>query len=255
MEWTVITGACGGLGQALCKVYAKEGSALLIVGRSKDKLEELQNQLIKTYHIPVQNRVCDLADRHQTEELCQIMKSMLVKRLINNAGFGLYAPFEKSDLNDLVSMNEVNMTSLMMLCHAVLPAMKKTGGEILNVASTAAFQPGPMMSVYYASKAYVLSFSEALWAELKGTNVSVSVLCCGPMDTSFAAKAKLRHTWMQKLLMISVDQAAAEAKKGLSQGKRCIVCGGFNRMAVLMSKCLPDSLLLRFMTFVQSKRK
>ncbi len=255
MEWTVITGACGGLGQALCRAYAKEGNSLLLIGRSKEKLEELQNQLSKDYSIRVVSRVCDLSRRTQVEKLCDEIKSLPIQRLINNAGFGLYASFEHSLLDDLISMNEVNMTSLMMLCHAVIPGMKKTGGEILNVASTAAFQPGPMMSVYYASKAYVLSFSEALWAELKETKVSVSVLCCGPMDTPFSSKAKLKHTWMQKLLMISVDQAAAEAKKGLSKGKRCIVCGNFNRIAVWASKCLPDALILRFMIFFQSRRK
>ncbi|MBE6108106.1 MAG: SDR family oxidoreductase [Erysipelotrichaceae bacterium] len=255
MEYTVITGACGGLGQAFCRIYAKEKESLLITGRSQVKLEALQKQLMEEYQISVRIKVCNLSNLSETQQFCEELKSLSVKRLINNAGIGTYGLFEQETISTLLDIHQINMTSLMMLIHAVIPNMNKSGGEILNVASTAAFQPGPMMSVYYASKSYVLSLSEALWAELIHSNIKVSVLCCGPMNTEFASKAKLKHTWMQKLLMISVDDAALLAKKGLASGKRCIVPGTLNKMAVFVSKYLPDSLLVRLMAYVQSKRK
>ena len=255
MKWTVITGACGGLGQAFCTVYAKQGCSLWLTGRSEEKLLKLKDQLMKKYQIDVRIEVCDLSDLHQTNNLCEHLKTECVERLVNNAGIGEYGLFEQSDLSKLIQMNQVNMTSLMMLSHAVLAMMKKQGGELLNVASTAAFQPGEMMAVYYASKAYVLSLTEALHMEAKGTKAKVSALCCGPIETGFACSAGFKHTKMQRLLMIFSNDAAEIAAKQLSQGKRCIIPGTMNKIVLLISSVVPKSLKLFLLGKMQKKRK
>ena len=255
MEWTVITGACGGLGQAFCKVYAKKGCSLYLIGRSEEKLLNLKSRLVKEYQIDVRIEVCDLSDLNQTSQLCERLQNESVKRLINNAGIGAYGLFEKSDLSELIKLNQVNMTSLMMLCHTVLKKMKENGGELLNVASTAAFQPSSMMADYYASKTYVLSLSEGLWMEAKHTKAKVSVLCCGPMDTGFAHHSGFKHTGMQKLMMISADDAAEIAAKQLLQGKRCIIPGLMNKIILFGSALVPKSMKLSFLNDLQKKEK
>lgn len=253
MKWTVITGAYGGLGRAFCNLYADKGCALWLIGKSEEKLNEIRCNLEKK--VPVRISVCDLSDLHQLNYLCAELKNSSVERLINNAGIGDYGLFDESDLSRQLDMNQVNMTAVMMLSHAVLTYMKQEGGELLNVASTAAFQPGPLMAVYYASKAYVLSFSEALWAETKGTKAKVSVLCCGPMKTEFASKSKFTHTWMQKLIMVSAEKAVQDADFGLSKGKRCIVPGFGNQIALFFGRMMPKALLLSMMSAFQKQRK
>ena len=206
MKTAVITGACGGLGKAFVKLCIERNYRLFLVGTENSRLNELKKEIGN--QVPSEVYVCDLSELDQCEQLCEVLRHRKIDLLINNAGIGSYGSFDDTEINVMKAMNHINMTSLMMLSHAVLEQMKLHKGAILNVASTASFQPGPMMANYYATKAYVVSLSEALSMELKGTAVSVCALCCGPMETGFSKKAQLKHTWIQKKMMIDPMKAA-----------------------------------------------
>ena len=255
MKWTLITGAAGGLGQAFCRAYASKGNKLLIQGRSAEQLNELKNQLMETYQVQVESLVCDFTDQQSFDEFCVQLKKYPVERLICNAGFGAYGAFSDLNVDEMMQMHQVNMDALMRLNHGILNHHADTIKEICNVASTASFQPGPWMSVYYATKAYVLSFSQALSVELQSKGIRVCALCCGPMETGFSQRANLKHTWMQKLVMVSPDDAVKCAVKGLNRGKCCVVPGFLNRLILFLSACLPSSVRLNWMSWIQSKRK
>ena len=255
MKWTLITGAAGGLGQSFCRQYASKGCNLLIQGRSSEQLNELKNQLMETYQVQVESLVSDFTKKESFDEFCVQLKKYPVERLISNAGFGSYGTFSDLKLDEMMQMHQVNMDALMCLNHVVLTDHADTIKEICNVASTASFQPGPWMSVYYATKAYVLSFSQALSVELQPKGISVCALCCGPMETGFCKRAHLNHTWMQKLVMISPDDAVKCAVKGLNRGKYWVVPGFFNKLVILMSSCLPSFVRLKLMSLIQSTRK
>ena len=253
MKWTVITGACGGLGQAFSDEYAKQGCALILHGRSIDRLKELKAELSTKYKVDIELMVYDFCEDKQIQDFCQSISSYPVERLICNAGFGLYGAFAQMNSKRLLDMHRVNMNALMLLNHAALQISSIK--EIINVASTAAFQPGPWMSVYYATKAYVLSFSEALAIEVKSKGIKICTLCCGPMETNFAAHAHLHHTWMQKLVMVSPQKAVRCAMDGLEKGKCCVIPGTMNRLILFCSAVLPSSMRLTLMNWIQSSRK
>lgn len=255
MKWTLITGAAGGLGQAFCRKYASLGCNLLIQGRSSKQLVGLKNQLMETYQVQVETLICDFTVKESFDEFCINLKKYSVERLICNAGFGAYGAFSELNLDEMMQMHQVNMDALMRLNHVMLTDHAESIKEICNVASTASFQPGPWMSVYYATKAYVLSLSQALSVELKSKGIRVCALCCGPMETGFAQRAHLKHTWMQKLVMVSPDDAVLCAIKGLNKGKSCIVPGFLNQLILFVSGCFPSSFRLKMMSLVQSKRK
>ena len=252
--WTVITGACGGLGKEFCLQYAQKGCDLFLAGTSETRLEALKEELLQHQSINIQTQVCDLSCPEQIKQFCDQLEKMEVERLVCNAGIGEYGRFDEMSETVIEKMQYINMHALTMMNRAVLKSMKVYGGEILNVSSTAAFECGPMMAVYYAAKSYVLSFSEALAMEMKPKGVKVAVLCCGPMQTDFAKKAHLKHTAAQKLLMISPAKAVHEGIRGLEKGKIIIVTGTFNRIAIFFAKLLPHSWVRAFMNWSQSKR-
>lgn len=253
MKWTVITGACGGLGQAFSNEYAKQGCALILQGRSIDKLKELKTELSLKYKVGIELMEYDFCKDKQIQAFCQSISSYPVERLICNAGFGSYGDFVHVDPKMLLDMHRVNMDALMLLNHAALQLSSIK--EIINVASTAAFQPGPWMSVYYATKAYVLSLSQALSVEVKSKTIKICALCCGPMETNFSQRAHLHHTWMQKMVMVSPQKAVQCAISGLKKGKICIIPGRLNRLILFFASCFPSSMRLSLMNWIQSKRK
>ena len=187
MKWTLITGATGGLGHAFCKQYASTGCNLLLQGRSFEQLGALKTQLLKEYSVQIEFCVCDFTKYESFSEFCEFLENYEIERLICNAGFGSFGLFSESDINHMIQMHQVNMDTLMKLNHLVVCDHAESIKEIINVASTASFQPGPWMSVYYATKAYVLSFSQALHIELKSKGIKVCALCCGPMETNFSS--------------------------------------------------------------------
>ena len=192
MKTALITGASGGIGLELCQLFAQDGYQLILVARESEKLEKLSNQLAQKFKIHSTPIALDLSSPGAPKELFQKVseKGLTVDALANNAGFGLFGPFKETPLQQELQMIQVNIVTLTELTKYFLPGMlKNKDGKILNVASTAAFQPGPFMAVYFATKAYVLSLSEAMAEEVRGTNVHVSVLCPGPTATGFQNRA------------------------------------------------------------------
>lgn len=191
-EVAVITGASAGLGVHFAHALAAEQHALLLIARRGDRLDALAADIRAKHGVRVETFACDLARRDAPDAVVAALaeRGMTADILINNAGFGASGPFIDVPLARQEEMIDLNCTSLVGLCHALLPPMIARGhGGILNVASTAAFQPGPWMSIYFASKAFVLSFSEALHEEVKAKGVRVSALCPGPTKSEFATIA------------------------------------------------------------------
>jgi short-subunit dehydrogenase len=241
----LITGASSGIGLELARIFAKDGINLVLVARSTDKLQRLATELENAHSIHAAVFPCDLALPGTPDDLFSRTQaeSIPVDFLINNAGFGLRDSFERNDLTQLLEMLQVNVVALTHLTKLYLHEMlARKKGKILNVASTAAYQPGPWMAVYYASKAYVLSFSEALSNELSGTGVAVTALCPGPTRTGFQERAGAKDMQLMKSKMMAVMDAATVAKKGyegMMKNKRVIIPGLMNRIVATAARIGP----------------
>ncbi|HHY53155.1 MAG TPA: SDR family oxidoreductase, partial [Clostridiales bacterium] len=193
----LITGATGGLGQALCRQFAREGYPLIITGRNPSRLTTLARRLQAAYGVEVRTIELDLGVQGGAQALCERLGQMgaQVDILVNNAGFGLGGPFVENAVEKQQEMLYVNVHAVTELCRRLLPGMIKRGwGRILNVASLGSFVPGPYNSVYCASKAYVLSLTRALAQECRGTGVKVTALCPGATHTGFAHRAGMEST-------------------------------------------------------------
>ena len=245
--YTLITGASGGIGYDLAKLSAANGRNLILVARSADKLNQLAESLRKSNRSEVITISVDLSDGAELKKLISeiTVKNLEVDTLINNAGFGDFGDFAKADLEKNLEMIRLNISALTQLSHFALQGMLKAGsGRIMNVASTAAFMPGPGMAVYYASKAYVLSFSEALTRELKGTGVSVTTLCPGPTDTSFASAAGLGKSLMHRMLPPATSADVAKAGyKAMMKGKAILIPGIMNKLSAMTPRFSPRSMV------------
>lgn len=244
MNYTLITGASAGIGEVFAKQLAKEGNNLILVARRKDKLDLLAEQLTSSHGVHVQTLAVDLSVAGSGSSLANQISdaNWAIKGLINNAGFGDRGAFADLPLARQLNMIQLNVNSLVELTYCLLPGiLKQQNGYIINVASTAAFQAGPNMAIYYATKAFVLSFSEALHEELRSKGVSVSALCPGATLSEFASEA---HMTDSKLFKAGAMTAEAVVKKALKRKKRAIVItGGKNKMMVWSGKVSP-----RFMT-------
>ena len=196
-ETVLITGASSGIGLELARLFAADGSDLILVARREAELQSLADDMAASHGISARVMTEDLSDLSAPQRIVDRLATdeLELDVLVNNAGFGLRGPAAELDLQRQLDMLQVNVTALTHLTRLLLPAMiARRRGGVLNVASTAAFQPGPHMAVYYATKAYVLSFSEALAEELGGTGVTVSCLAPGPTATEFADAADMRDT-------------------------------------------------------------
>jgi short-subunit dehydrogenase len=254
----VITGASSGIGLELAKLFARDGYNLLIIARNYEKLRAIGNELAESYNVSVKCCAKDLAVSSSPDEIFQSVKSemMEVEVLVNNAGFGWCGEFSKMDLSEALEMIQVNITSLTHLTRLFLPEMiRKNNGKILNVASTAAFQPGPYMATYYATKAYVLSLSQALNEELSGTNVKVTAFCPGPTPTNFGKRAGFANeSIFGGILNLEAQQVAAKGYKGLMQGKTVVIPGKMNWIGTQLLRLLPRSLPGKLIKQVQKRR-
>ncbi|HVS37491.1 MAG TPA: SDR family oxidoreductase [Gemmataceae bacterium] len=255
----VVTGASGGIGYELAKLFARDGWPLLLAARSGDKLTTFASELTAAHNVPVAVCAVDLAKPDSPTQLCEAAKRQdrPIGVLVNNAGFGRYGPFVRADLDDALQILQVNIVALTQLTRLVLPEMvQRNEGRIMNVASTAAFQAGPLMAVYYASKAYVLHFSEALDAELRKTKVGVSAFCPGPTATGFEARAGMGES---KLFtgrhVISAAAAAAVGYRGLMQGQRVVIPGLWNNLLVQSNRIFPRRWITRVVQWMQRRRK
>jgi short-subunit dehydrogenase len=254
----LITGASSGIGLELAHLFARDGYRLVLVARNRGPLRELGDELQSRYAIQVRISPKDLAHPSAPGELYQELQEsgMVLDVLVNNAGFGAGGPFLKTDWNNEAEMMQVNMVALTHLTKLFLPQIRAREGKVLNVASTAAFQPGPFMAVYFATKAYVLSLTEALAEELEGTGVTVTCLCPGPVATNFQKRAKITKTpLVSSRLLVDVHEVARVAYEGMKAGKRLVIPGWKNRVGVEMLRLSPRKVATRVVRKIQEQKK
>jgi len=253
----IVTGASSGIGCELCRLFAQDGYPLLITARDENALNTLAEEL-KDSGATVMVIAMDLALPDAPPRLLDAAKGMSrpVDVLVNNAGFGTYGPFGTTDLPTTTAMMQVNMIALTQLCRLVLPSMiERSRGRVLNVASTAAFQPGPLMAVYFATKAYVLHFSEALANELQGTGVTVTALCPGPTETAFKSRAGIGETWLfSNRRLMSARRVAALGYHALMRGQRLAVPGLRNKLLVQATRFGPRRIVTGVVRLLQQPR-
>jgi short-subunit dehydrogenase len=244
MPLALITGASSGIGATFAAVLAERGHDLVLVARSKDKLDALAAQLNQAHGHRVEVITLDLGEPGAAQRLMQTLKQrkLVVDLLINNAGFGSAGAFAKQDAGRDQQMVALNCAAVVDLAHAILPAMLERGsGGIINVASVAGFQPTPFMAVYGATKAFVLSFTESLWAEVQGKGVQITALCPGPVDTPFfeaTGSPGLRKT-VPKPLMMQARPVVETALAALAAGRPVAVPGLPSKLTVLVPRLLP----------------
>jgi short-subunit dehydrogenase len=257
--YTLITGASSGIGFELAKVFAKHNHNLILVARSTVKLNELKNEIQKTNKVEIEVISLDLSKPDSAEELYKQTKnkSFKIDTLVNNAGFGDHGAFIYSDLkrqNEMIDLNVLTLTKLTYLY--VKDMVQSKNGKIMNVASTAAFQPGPLMSVYYATKAYVLHFSEGLQEELQGTGVTVTALCPGPTASGFQAAANLSNVVLFDKLKIPTSKDVAEyAYVALMNKKVVAIHGTLNCLFAFSVRLSPRALVRKVAKKLQEKKK
>ena len=245
----LITGASEGIGLEFAKIFAKEKYDLVITARNETKLNELANDIKNKSDVNVRVVVKDLSKQNAGEEIFNKLKNenIVADILVNNAGLGMFDNYWNVDLHDEKNMLQVNIMALAEL--TILFArdmMNRGGGKILNVASTAAFQPGPTMPGYYASKAFVLRYSQAVNFEMRKKGVQVSTLCPGPTITEFQIRSKMNETNMfKRKFAMSAEEVASIGYKGLMNGRSVIIAGGLNWLAAMTSRIAPSKISMK----------
>ena len=254
----LVTGGSGGIGLEFAKVLARHGYDLVLVARNRDTLEAAAGQLEGKYDVSAHVFAADLRRREAPESIYDFLRNenIPIEVLINNAGFGLGGEFAETELQRELEMIQVNIAALTHLTKLFMPAMiRRRSGRIVNVASTAAFQPGPLMAVYYATKAYVLSFSEALAEELRNSGVPVTAVCPGPTATDFADVAQ---TGTSRLFTtFGVADAADVAEYGydaMIHGKRLAIPGLKNKILAQANRLAPRALSAKLARMAQETR-
>ena len=254
---TLLTGASSGIGYELAKRFARDRHDLVLVARSRDRLAEIAKELSGPAGVAVKVIVKDLSRPGAAQEVFDELKreSISVTVLVNCAGFGTCGFFAEDDPAVDLEMMQLNMVALTELTSlAVQEMLGRRDGRILNVASTAAFQPGPRMAVYYATKAYVLSFSEALANELSGTGVTVSTLCPGPTLTGFGERAKMEGTRLFRMGLMDAAAVAEAGYDGLMKGRGVIVPGLLNRLLLLSVRFSPRKVVTAIVRWLNDQR-
>jgi short-subunit dehydrogenase len=247
-QTVLVTGASGGIGVDLAECFARDGYDLILTARSEDALQAVATRLSNGFGVKATAIPNDLGaiggGLRLAEEITK--RGLTVDALVNNAGFGHAGALTAAPLGTSLGMIDLNVRALVELTHVYWDSMLKRGrGGVLNVASTAAFQPGPLMAIYYASKAFVLSFSEALWEEARGTGVHVSCLCPGPTASKFRERAGTGKTRLGKTIAVAPSMPVAqEGYEGFLRNRRVVVTGGRNKMMVGAVKMLPKGAVL-----------
>ena len=253
-RYALVTGASSGIGYELAKLFAKEDKNLVVVARSRDRLEGLKKELEDKYRAKVKVLVKDLSKPESPQEIfSELEKEHIdVDVLVNNAAFGVYGMFSHTNLEQELEMIQVNVTSLTALTKLFLKTMLKNKyGRILNVGSTGSFIPVPLESVYGGSKAFVLSFSEALANELKGTGVRVTCLCPGLTDTGFYKRAVGKEpSTNQRRWMTDAAKVAKVGYRSLEKGDSLILSGFINKSIPILVRIIPRSWLLKMSRWV-----
>lgn len=243
-----MTGASGGLGVAYARELASQGSNVVLVARSVDKMEKLAGELASNHGIQTLVLPCNLSDPAERARLVTRLDTLGIHTLVNNAGFGSLGMFGELERDRISREVELNVVALTELTHAVLPRMVAQGrGAIINVASTAAFQPIPQMATYAATKSFVLSFTSGLWGELRGTGVRAVCICPGPTDTSFFHNAGNGNVMKRRR---RPEQVVASTFAALRAGKPYVVDGPGNKVVAQLARFLPTPLLVRAANWV-----
>ena len=251
----LITGASSGIGRALAYEFAAHGYDLVLVARNAEALGEVARTMSRP--AGVQIIAADLAQPGSATSLVEQLsaRAIQIDVVVNNAGFGLQGEFTQLPLERQLEMIQLNVTTLTELTRLLLPAMvERRSGGVLNVASTAAFQPGPLMSVYYATKAYVLSFTEGIAEEVSDRGVKVTCLCPGPTETQFAQRAQMTGTNLFKGGAMSVEDVARAGFEGWNAGTVVVIPGFSNRRGALVVRLSPRSLVRRIVKRLNSQQ-
>jgi len=253
----LVTGASGGIGLELARLFAADGHGLVLVARSSDKLSALAEELSGKHNVNARVLPADLARAEAPREIFEELRreGVSVDALVNNAGIGSYGLFAETDAKTELDLLQINVVALTHLTKLFLPALiARRRGYVLNVASTAAFQPGPLMAVYYASKAYVLSFSEALANECRGTGVRVSALCPGPTETGFVAAAGMEESKLFDRGAMNARDVAEAGYRGMLDGKTVVIPGFRNALVARAVGFMPRGLVTKVVRGIQERR-
>ncbi len=254
---TLITGASAGLGDGFARALAAQGEDLILTARRADRLESLAVELRAQSGVRILLFPADLAQPDAPDRLMADIAAagLTVDQLINNAGYGVQGAFADGDAAGQLGMIDVNCRALVALTHAVLPDMvARRGGGVLNIASTAAFQPGPWLAVYYATKAFVLSFSEAIHEEVKGHGVRVAALCPGPTRTEFADVAGMGESRLFQRFAADPDSVVRDGLAALAANRAVRVSGVANAVAAASIRLTPRGIARRIAGSLQRSR-
>lgn len=257
IKTALVTGGASGLGYELSLLLAKDGYHLILIDINSEQLEEVKKELELGFKIKTRIITKDLSLQNCAFELFEEVKETSIDILINNAGFGLFGPFYSTDWNRELSMLNLHVITTTQLTKLLLDDMIKRGrGRILNVSSLAAFQPGPLMSIYYATKAFILSFSEAIANELKGTGVTVTVLCPGQTKTSFQEVVSEGNTTNKISFNIATaDKVALYGYKAMMSGKTLAIPGTINKFLSFLPRILPRTIATAIVRKIQQKNR
>jgi short-subunit dehydrogenase len=257
-QTALVTGASAGIGRELARLAAKDGHDLVLVARRRERLEELAAELTAAHGVQVTVIASDLSERAAPADIAERLRATgtHIDFLINNAGFGSCGPFAQAVLEREVEMIHLNIRALVQLTHQFLPDMlRRKCGRILNVASVAGFVPGPYMATYYASKAFVISFTEALSAELLGTGVTITASCPGPTETEFGAVAGSTKTKLFQRGVATAAPVALHAYRAMMAGKVVAIPGLMNKLIAQSTRIAPRAWLLAISAGLNRKRK
>jgi len=252
----LVTGASSGIGLELARQFAADGYDLVLVARSADALERLAADLARDFRVKATPLTCDLGRPNAGRELVRTLdeRALAVDVLVNNAGFGATGAFADGATDTQVGIVDVNIRALVELTHELWPRiLRNKRGGVLNVASTAAFQPGPFMAVYCASKAFVMSFTEALWEEARGTGVHVSCLCPGATESAFHARAGTDKVRLAHSKAMSAAQVAALGYHAFQANRRVKITGLVNTFMARSATVTPHVLVLRIARFLMTQ--
>jgi len=252
----LITGASGGIGYELALLLARDGFDCILVARSRDKLDELAARLESEFRVKTLVVARDLSKSTAVDEIYEEVSaaSMSIDVLVNNAGFPVYGRFVDTDWQTELDMLQVNVVALTALTKLFVRGMvERRNGRILNLASTAAFVPGPLMAVYYASKAYVLSFSQALANELQGTGVTVTALAPGPTRTGFQKRGVMEDSRLVRGQIADAKSVAAAGYRGMMRGKTIVIPGFSNKLIPWVARVSPRGAVTRVVRRMQER--
>jgi short-subunit dehydrogenase len=257
MKTALITGASGGIGYELAKLFAHDHYDLVLVARSADKLSQVADELHRQFSVTAKAITMDLGLPGAPQQLFDQLQGTPIDMLVNNAAYGIFGEFVTEKPEDISRQVELNIAALSLLTRLFLaPMVARKNGKILNVASTAGFQAGPLMAVYYASKAYVISFSEAIANELQDSGVTVTCLCPGPTDTGFQGRAGVANSRLFKQFgPMSAKAVARDGYRALMKGKTLTISGFKNRVLAETTRIAPRKLATAISRWVAEEKK